>query len=92
MGGHGSPLRRGLPLRTPAHLQQPSLSQMPDVRFRVRAASYWTVRPPSPLKPLVKLVLLSTLIRISIHDRADDTVHLLNGLRPAGGAVVSGKN
>lgn len=30
-----------------------------------------TVRPPTPLKPLVKLVDLSTLIRISIHDRAE---------------------
>lgn len=30
---------------------------MLDVRFRVGAASYWTVRPPTPFKRLVKMVV-----------------------------------
>lgn len=30
---------------------------MLDVRFRVEAASYWTVRSPTPFKRLVKMVV-----------------------------------
>lgn len=93
--GHVSPLQQP-PAPLPAGRTMFSSSSssgrlrsvmMLDVRFRVGAASYWTVRPPTPLKRLVKLVDLSTLIRISIHARAE-MVHLFYRLPPAGGGVV----
>lgn len=81
--GHVSPLQQppaplpaGRPMLSGSSSGSLRSVTMLDVRFRVGAASYWTVRPPTPLKPLVKLVDLSNLIRISIHDRAE-MVHVL---------------
>lgn len=69
MVGDVSPLHSSLALRSLGSGRTMVISSslrslmMLDVRFRVGAASYPTVTPPTPLKRLVKLVVLSTLIR-----------------------------